>query len=112
MKVRRQKYYRAIENPTIVVKYPKKLKEYSKPIRIAVTTMLRESSSKKDLFYKVFKKENGDLIVTSRQKGLIGLVSSLFKKTPPPQETIPQKEFEHGLNGLFYNAFKKLSGKV
>lgn len=60
-----------------------------------------------NLLYKVSEKENKDLIVTVREKGLIGFFKNLFSKNNP-KEIISHEEFEHGLGGAFCSAFSRL----
>lgn len=80
-------------------------KKFTNDVMIGINTL--RGYNEEDILYKIHEKKNTDLVVTLREKGLIGFLKSLFQKNKL-KETISHKEFEHGLGDEFCSAFARL----
>jgi len=97
--------------PAIKASYPWKLRKFKKNIALALDTVANQNKPQNKLRYRISKEKTGDLVITVREKGLIGRILNLSTKNRI-QDRIVKEELEHNVANPFATSFSNLFFKL
>lgn len=91
----------------IIIKYPKKLEEFSTNMLFGANTIKKQHKIEDGLVFSVSELKNKNFLVSVRKKGVISRIAN-FLGINKLEEAIPRKDFEHETNWPMSDAFEML----